>query len=183
MPNITQNKLDEMIHAAWIKGAACALAHVADEQRFPTIAAYALQHVMQPSALSLAEPYDRKRLEGAAANAWQRSLLSATPQRIQLSRRKGFNLQRASLALNSLPAVNVSRPFKWGNPFRLHGAPKTKLNHQLLVDQFAAMLKAGQTPPFNLAEIRIELRGKNLACWCKPGMPCHADILLQIANA
>lgn len=28
-----------------------------------------------------------------------------------------------------------------------------------------------------------ELRGKNLACWCKPGKPCHADVLLEIANA
>jgi len=27
-----------------------------------------------------------------------------------------------------------------------------------------------------------ELRGKNLACWCKIGEPCHADILLKIAN-
>lgn len=27
------------------------------------------------------------------------------------------------------------------------------------------------------------LRGKNLACWCKPGQPCHADVLLEIANA
>ena len=29
---------------------------------------------------------------------------------------------------------------------------------------------------------RVELRGKNLACWCKPGEPCHADVLLEIAN-
>lgn len=26
------------------------------------------------------------------------------------------------------------------------------------------------------------LRGKDLACWCKEGEPCHADILLQMAN-
>jgi hypothetical protein len=26
------------------------------------------------------------------------------------------------------------------------------------------------------------LRGKNLACWCPPGQPCHADVLLQVAN-
>ncbi len=26
------------------------------------------------------------------------------------------------------------------------------------------------------------LRGKNLACWCKPGKPCHADVLLDMAN-
>ncbi len=28
-----------------------------------------------------------------------------------------------------------------------------------------------------------ELRGKDLACWCKPDQPCHADVLLEIANA
>lgn len=27
-----------------------------------------------------------------------------------------------------------------------------------------------------------QLRGKNLACWCKPGDPCHADVLLELAN-
>ncbi len=27
------------------------------------------------------------------------------------------------------------------------------------------------------------LRGKNLACWCRLDQPCHADVLLEIANA
>jgi hypothetical protein len=31
-------------------------------------------------------------------------------------------------------------------------------------------------------EIRAELAGHDLACWCKPGDPCHADVLLEIAN-
>lgn len=31
-------------------------------------------------------------------------------------------------------------------------------------------------------DVRRELAGKNLACWCHPGDPCHADVLLQIAN-
>jgi hypothetical protein len=26
------------------------------------------------------------------------------------------------------------------------------------------------------------LRGHDLACWCKAGTPCHADVLLEIAN-
>jgi hypothetical protein len=47
------------------------------------------------------------------------------PVRMRLSRAKGFNLQAASLALNGLPAVNVARPSKWGNPFVCHhpGSP------------------------------------------------------------
>lgn len=28
-----------------------------------------------------------------------------------------------------------------------------------------------------------ELRGKNLACWCRMGESCHADVLLEMANA
>jgi hypothetical protein len=31
-------------------------------------------------------------------------------------------------------------------------------------------------------DIRATLRGKNLACWCKIGDPCHRDVLLDIAN-
>jgi hypothetical protein len=27
-----------------------------------------------------------------------------------------------------------------------------------------------------------ELRGRNLACWCLLEKPCHADVLLEIAN-
>lgn len=34
----------------------------------------------------------------------------------------------------------------------------------------------------SLEQIRAALRGKNLACWCRPGEPCHADVLLEIAN-
>ena len=40
--------------------------------------------------------------------------------------------------------------------------------------------KAGLAP--SIEEIKAELRGKNLACYCKPGDPCHADVLLDIAN-
>lgn len=32
-------------------------------------------------------------------------------------------------------------------------------------------------------QIKDELRGKDLACWCKEGQPCHADVLLEIANS
>jgi hypothetical protein len=37
--------------------------------------------------------------------------------------------------------------------------------------------------PEKVAECRAELAGKNLACWCKEGAPCHADVLLDMANA
>lgn len=41
-------------------------------------------------------------------------------------------------------------------------------------------LEVGPAPAH--AAIRKALTGKNLACWCKPGAPCHADVLLEIAN-
>lgn len=35
--------------------------------------------------------------------------------------------------------------------------------------------------PLVIAEIKAELKGKDLVCWCAP-KPCHADVLLEIAN-
>lgn len=43
------------------------------------------------------------------------------------------------------------------------------------VEMFERLMKAN---PWDVEE----LRGKNLACWCKPGTPCHADVLLRLAN-
>lgn len=41
--------------------------------------------------------------------------------------------------------------------------------------------KAGLAP--SIDEIRKELRGKKLACWCRLDQPCHADVLLELANS
>jgi hypothetical protein len=37
--------------------------------------------------------------------------------------------------------------------------------------------------PDLVAAARAELRGRTLACWCRPSDPCHADVLLEMANA
>ncbi|HEV7276677.1 MAG TPA: DUF4326 domain-containing protein [Devosiaceae bacterium] len=116
------------------------------------------------------------------------------PQRLQLSRRKGFDLQAASRALNGLPAKRITRPGPWGNPFTI---AETAATYGL--DQEAAQAKAVELcgrwlrgelppeqppgPPPSLQAIRAELGGHNLACWCRPGTPCHADVLLEIANS
>ena len=42
------------------------------------------------------------------------------PERIQLSRKRGFCLQRVSRAINGLGAVKVDRATQWGNPFVSH---------------------------------------------------------------
>jgi Domain of unknown function (DUF4326) len=36
--------------------------------------------------------------------------------------------------------------------------------------------------PFTIDDVRRELKGRDLVCWCKPGVPCHADVLLAVAN-
>ncbi|RWC93861.1 MAG: DUF4326 domain-containing protein, partial [Mesorhizobium sp.] len=54
----------------------------------------------------------------------------------------------------------------------------------------AGLLRVGSDPTIEalertrqfVADNVSELTGKNLACWCKPGAPCHADVLLEIAN-
>ena len=108
----------------------------------------------------------------------------AKPVRLQLSRRRGFDLQAASRAVNGLDAVNVARPSKWGNPFKvgldhsyyMEGAERARAAQcvELFRNIFPALPES--------AGIGV-LRGKNLACWCKLDAPCHADVLLELANA
>jgi hypothetical protein len=115
------------------------------------------------------------------------------PRRMQLSRKKGFDLQSESKTLNGLPAKRVTRPGKWGNPFTIEHIAK-----RYHLDAEAAQIKAvelcGQWLRGNLdeklspgdppsrAEMREVLAGHNLACWCKPGTPCHAEVLIELAN-
>jgi hypothetical protein len=99
------------------------------------------------------------------------------PQRIQRKRTAG-----SRMAEN---AVYVGRPGKFGNPYAGNRAEAVDLFTVTL-----AMNRAGSPMvayPSD-AEIRAELRGKSLACWCKlpaEGQPdiCHAAVLLSIANA
>jgi hypothetical protein len=36
--------------------------------------------------------------------------------------------------------------------------------------------------PEDLKQPFAPLRGKDLACWCPLDQPCHADVLLELAN-
>jgi hypothetical protein len=71
-------------------------------------------------------------------------------------------------------AVYVGRPTKWGNPFRI-GPDGTRAE---VIAKHKAWLMA---QPKLLAQLG-ELRGKDLVCYCAP-LPCHADILLELANS
>lgn len=88
------------------------------------------------------------------------------PQRIQLKRSKGWKMPTNT--------VKVSRPGKWGNPFSVveYGRELAVANFRMRMDGLAAI------GALDLSE----LRGKNLACWCRLGDLCHADVLMQMAN-
>ena len=77
--------------------------------------------------------------------------------------------------------VKVDRTTCWGNPFRVGEDDRTCAED--CVEAFREEIESGGLE-LNFIEEHVapQLRGKNLACWCKPGDPCHADVLLEIAN-
>jgi Domain of unknown function (DUF4326) len=121
------------------------------------------------------------------------------PVRLQRSRKKGFKF----ISPNGLPIVYVGRPSKFGNPYN-----DTVYGRRMLIELFKNtaqgiwyptilqtysnesvrwvykrhcewLERIGEHP---LEAIRRELKGKNLSCWCPLDKPCHADILLELAN-
>ena len=87
------------------------------------------------------------------------------PERIQLRRTKGWRKPDG--------AVVVARPSRWGNPFRV-GVDGDRAQ---CVAAYRGALEQGELP-FTVADIRRELAGHDLACWCPLDEPCHADVLL-----
>lgn len=102
--------------------------------------------------------------------------------------------------------VSVARPGLWGNPFyvsRWRSAvdcialfkesvrggwdpsvaahlPDAWCGYQEHTDWLARWRRRANCIPI---EFISDLRGKNLACWCALDKPCHADVLLELANA
>jgi hypothetical protein len=93
-----------------------------------------------------------------------------TPRRIQLQRRRGWRLPPNT--------VVVSRPTRWGNPHRVGWCDVCKQHHSR-AQAVAMFARDAQRLP---AEHWRPLRGRNLACWCAPNQPCHADVLLHLAS-
>jgi hypothetical protein len=96
------------------------------------------------------------------------------PERIRLSRAKGWR--------RPANAVVVARPTRWGNPYRVGDElDGQRLSRSEAVALFEEDLVAGRLR-FTLAEARAELAGRDLCCWCSLDGPCHAEVLLSIAN-
>lgn len=98
------------------------------------------------------------------------------PERIQLKRTKGWRMPETT--------VKVDRSTKWGNPFRVTedrtaAESVSAFRIWLTVDGCDADIPERKQ---RIIDSLHEIRGKDLACWCKPGTPCHADVLLELAN-
>ena len=121
------------------------------------------------------------------------------PKRIQRKRVKGWKMPPNT--------VYVGRPTKWGNPFvaEKDGQNSHDYMHtfsaKMAVDSFRRTIVDGWSSIpchkwpkrgghlliprefVTIEDVKRELRGKDLACWCPLDQPCHADVLLEIANA
>jgi hypothetical protein len=102
------------------------------------------------------------------------------PKRIQLRRTKGWRKPEG--------AVVVSRPSRWGNPYRVEDlridypeADEYELRRMATSD-FRGMLRGDWGADEHDYPLIDELRGHDLACWCPLDQPCHADVLLELAN-
>lgn len=111
-----------------------------------------------------------------------------TPRRIQRSRQAGW---RAPLDPQGRTPVYVGRGGRWGNPYRAavhtrHGA-SLLLANLLAVRGGLAHIRDHVVAYPSDDEIRAELHGRDLMCWCplpEPGQPdhCHGAVLLALAN-
>ena len=75
--------------------------------------------------------------------------------------------------------IFVGRPSRWGNPLKID----ENCDRASAIAAFRVwLLDPNRTEGPSLEEIRRDLRGHHLACWCPLDLLCHADVLLVIAN-
>ena len=107
-----------------------------------------------------------------------------TPQRIQRKRSKGWKMPEG--------AVYVGRPGKWGNPYAASGvttaADAVQMYRDLIARVASGKCECSESDGLSvwdrhvIRHARDLLGGRDLACWCPLDQPCHADVLLEIAN-
>jgi len=111
-----------------------------------------------------------------------------TPVRVQRSRKAGSKLPPNTVCVTRGPGM------KFGNPFTLKAAHEVgykSYTAQHAVNDFFDWVRGDDRqwsgPTSDAARALLnkhlhELRGKNLACFCPLDQPCHADVLLELAN-
>lgn len=123
------------------------------------------------------------------------------PRRLQRRRTPGYRLPPG--------AIYVGRPTPWGNPFPVANGDRELFPREDSVRMFRELVLTGETwfstgddrhhfartertGPLHVpdvATIRRHLAGRDLCCWCPlvdaegNHVPCHADVLLEVANA
>lgn len=90
---------------------------------------------------------------------------AGAPKRIQRKRTKGWRMPPNT--------ISVARPSKWGNPFIVGKDGSAAA----VVARFRAWAEPQRE------QVRKDLAGKDLACFCRLDQPCHADVLLELANS
>lgn len=110
------------------------------------------------------------------------------PVRVQLRRTKGWRMPDNT--------VKVARPTRFGNPWTVKAAIETGYGPERAQEYCVELFREWLTTSDGLTHMLTdsdylrrqiieglpELRGKNLACFCPPNTPCHADVLLELAN-
>jgi hypothetical protein len=108
--------------------------------------------------------------------------MSGAPKRIQRKRTKGWRMPEG--------AVYVGRPTEWGNPWTVgtiatiewpSGRFEVSFREVEITPHIAVALYRWAFTP-DVEAMRAELAGRDLACWCPLDQPCHADVLLELAN-
>lgn len=131
----------------------------------------------------------------ASIDAEPGDLTDRSPLRIQRQRVKGWRLP--------VGAKIVDRSSRWGNPFAVRFDKKRAVDfhdaHQVYAHRtgehlawferridahrYVVALYREWLDESPLREQLELLRGHDLACPCPPDLPCHADVLLEVANA
>jgi hypothetical protein len=91
------------------------------------------------------------------------------PERIQRKRTKGWKMPANT--------IYVGRPTLLGNPFEVK-----EWGQEGAVEAFRTYVKHQRAGRALATFVEINMRGKNLACWCPLDKACHADVLLELAN-
>jgi len=108
----------------------------------------------------------------------------SAPKRIQRQRTKGWRMPEG--------AVYVGRGSTWGNPWRVgdplmtetptHDGDGTLRCQEFTITPALAVALYREAFAPDLPDMLRDLRGRHLACWCPLDQPCHADVLLELAN-
>ena len=127
----------------------------------------------RPTALLNEEQQHIARLRRFAGIIEQAIAERDRPKRIQRRRTKGWRMPEG--------AIYVGRPTRWGNPWRIGDYVIAMGDWITNPNRAVWMFRTRVAPNLTNAEL-APLRGHDLVCWCSLDKPCHADVLLELAN-